>query len=766
MKPKRLFNALFTVILIFFLSSEVYAVEWEDFTDISGHWAEKTVRRGFDDGLITGLDESTVAPDAPITTAQMITILCRVLGVKETADISELGIPSDVWYAESAGKALGLGLISAQTGSLDAPMRRQDALSMTAKAFCLIPADPDYSVLNSFSDASNISAKNKGAMAALVSEKLIQGFDGSLNVNGKISRSEFLTVLYRIAENYISPDALTPAAEGGSVLKGGGTLSYIKTGKLWFDCSAENITLSGLTADSVTLRSHKLSNFNIYGSSNISRLIVNVGNGSLSLDSNGNAEIGMLRLESCTNADIGSDANAVEITGNGISAGISGRHDYLIISGNNNIVTLSQDVSLSRLKITGENNSISMKEGSSSGISACDAIEIAGKSNTLSFNVSSGTPKITAGGTGNKISSEFAGISVLDISGAKANLNISFFSEVTDLKITGNENLISLKYILIKSANEEKSADKESSSGNAEKGIGGGIGTASVSGDANWITLSCGNMSSLSVSGKYNTVGKGGSGSAAILDIPGSDNAFTLFEGCEIGAAKVSGKNNSINIDGTAHSVTLDGRKNTLSGSGKVKLLTINASGCTVKVAAESVTDNSGAADVDRVLQLVTLGYRGNYTLKWAQEHDYEDYEKEIWVNAKGYSSHTEYLIWVNLSMQRVNIFKGSKGDWELCYSCIVGTGAQGSGTPVGTWTTTYKLASGWNTSTYTVKPVVGFRQGTGYAFHSRLYHPGTTRLSDPSIGYPISHGCVRMYDEDVRYIYENIPSGTTVVVY
>ena len=36
----------------------------------------------------------------------------------------------------------------------------------------------------------------------------------------------------------------------------------------------------------------------------------------------------------------------------------------------------------------------------------------------------------------------------------------------------------------------------------------------------------------------------------------------------------------------------------------------------------------------------------------------------------------------------------------------------------------------------------------------------------DASIGYPISHGCVRMYDEDVAYIYNNIPVGTTVVVF
>jgi len=64
------------------------------------------------------------------------------------------------------------------------------------------------------------------------------------------------------------------------------------------------------------------------------------------------------------------------------------------------------------------------------------------------------------------------------------------------------------------------------------------------------------------------------------------------------------------------------------------------------------------------------------------------------------------------------------------------------------------------------VRPVVNFRVGSGYAFHSRLYNPGHNYLTDPSIGFPVSHGCIRMYDEDVQWIYDNIPNNTSVVVF
>ena len=169
--------------------------------------------------------------------------------------------------------------------------------------------------------------------------------------------------------------------------------------------------------------------------------------------------------------------------------------------------------------------------------------------------------------------------------------------------------------------------------------------------------------------------------------------------------------------------------------------------------------------DRDRILELVTSPYRGNYTLEYALENDYEDFEKTIWVNARGYSSDTQYLVWVNLAYQRVNIFEGSEGEWELVRSGIVGTGAPGTGTPVGIWKTTYKQEYGWTTGSYTVVPVVRFKGG-GYAFHSRLYYPNTWTLNDPSIGFPVSHGCVRMYQEDIQWMFDNVPDGSTVVVF
>ena len=160
----------------------------------------------------------------------------------------------------------------------------------------------------------------------------------------------------------------------------------------------------------------------------------------------------------------------------------------------------------------------------------------------------------------------------------------------------------------------------------------------------------------------------------------------------------------------------------------------------------------------------ITDVYSGDYTLKWAQEHDYSQEVKELFVNFKGYSSETSYLVWISKGVQRVNIFLGSRGNWQLIRTCIVGTGAPKTPTPGGIFKTTIRQ-EGWYTPDYTVKPVVRFKGG-GYAFHSRLYWPDSGKLKDPSIGFPVSHGCVRMYDEDVQWIYDYIPTKTTVLSY
>lgn len=151
----------------------------------------------------------------------------------------------------------------------------------------------------------------------------------------------------------------------------------------------------------------------------------------------------------------------------------------------------------------------------------------------------------------------------------------------------------------------------------------------------------------------------------------------------------------------------------------------------------------------------------GNYS----QSGDYTAAEKETFVNVSGFSSTTPYLIWVNTLHQKVNIFIGEKNNWKIYKSCTCATGANKTPTPLGI----YKYCArdtAWIKPEYQVRPILYIDIGRGLAFHSRLYSPDGSVLTDGTMGRPVSHGCIRMMDDDIRWMELYMTFGTTVVVY
>ena len=142
---------------------------------------------------------------------------------------------------------------------------------------------------------------------------------------------------------------------------------------------------------------------------------------------------------------------------------------------------------------------------------------------------------------------------------------------------------------------------------------------------------------------------------------------------------------------------------------------------------------------------------------------DYDNKDKETFVNAKDYKSDTEYLVWISLERQKINVFKGSQGKWNIYAVFPCATGKNSTPTIDGVFKYS-KYTPRWNFGSYYVKYVLIFNGG--HAFHSRTYRTATDKLLDETIGTTTSLGCVRMYDEDVIWMKDNLPLGSTVMVY
>ena len=136
--------------------------------------------------------------------------------------------------------------------------------------------------------------------------------------------------------------------------------------------------------------------------------------------------------------------------------------------------------------------------------------------------------------------------------------------------------------------------------------------------------------------------------------------------------------------------------------------------------------------------------------------------ENEMQARANFYSSSTPYLILVNRSTHKVGVFRGWQGSWQNVFYWDCSDGAPSTPTVEGTFTVGirgYYFDSGASRCYWYTQ----FRGN--YLFHSVLYNKNGT-LRDGRLGMPLSHGCVRLDINNAKWIYDNIPSGTTVVVY
>ena len=143
---------------------------------------------------------------------------------------------------------------------------------------------------------------------------------------------------------------------------------------------------------------------------------------------------------------------------------------------------------------------------------------------------------------------------------------------------------------------------------------------------------------------------------------------------------------------------------------------------------------------------------------------DYTQAQKETFVNGGEYTSDTEYLVWVSLYTQKVNVFSGKKGQWVLEKSFDCATGINSTPTITGAFRVTSTAERWYLGEDAYVEPVLVFNGGAGIT--SQPYSADTDRVIDSTMGRPASGGSVRLVPEDIEWLYETIPVGTSVIVF
>lgn len=133
-----------------------------------------------------------------------------------------------------------------------------------------------------------------------------------------------------------------------------------------------------------------------------------------------------------------------------------------------------------------------------------------------------------------------------------------------------------------------------------------------------------------------------------------------------------------------------------------------------------------------------------------------------MYARANMYSSSTPYIVLVDRGNRKIGVYQGWQGAWRNVkyWSCTVGAPS----TP--TVSGVFKVGSrGYYFNSGNVRCFWWTQFYGDYLFHSTTYyHNGA--VADSRLGLALSHGCVRLDINNAKWIYDTIPSGTTVVVY
>ncbi len=185
-------------------------------------WYAEAVSAAVDNGLLYGKSSTILDPNGDMTRAEMAAIINRSFGCYKTADISQYkDVSNSKWYYKDVALAVQMGTYVGRSSSAmapDAPISRQEAMTVVARALELDYDEYAKTDLSKFADEKNISSWALPYVRAMVGADYIHGRGKVLAPLNNITRAEFAQIFANIIGSYITVKGSYDKDIKGSVL--------------------------------------------------------------------------------------------------------------------------------------------------------------------------------------------------------------------------------------------------------------------------------------------------------------------------------------------------------------------------------------------------------------------------------------------------------------------------------------------------------------------------------------------------------------------
>ena len=200
-------------------------------------WYAEAVSAAVDNGLLYGKSATVIDPNGDMTRAEMAAIINRSFGCYVKADISKYtDVSKSKWYYDDIAMSVQMGTYNGRSASAmapDAPITRQEAMTVVARALELDYDSYSKTDLSAFSDRSEISNWALPYVRAMVGADYIHGRGKILAPLDNITRAEFAQIFHNIIGSYITVKGTYDKDIKGSIL--------IRTD----DVTLQNMTVDG-----------------------------------------------------------------------------------------------------------------------------------------------------------------------------------------------------------------------------------------------------------------------------------------------------------------------------------------------------------------------------------------------------------------------------------------------------------------------------------------------------------------------------------------
>lgn len=165
--------------------------------------------------------------------------------------------------------------------------------------------------------------------------------------------------------------------------------------------------------------------------------------------------------------------------------------------------------------------------------------------------------------------------------------------------------------------------------------------------------------------------------------------------------------------------------------------------------------------DIEGYISTYYLSQDGNKPN--ALNFKYFDNDMTRFVNDNNFKSSSNYLLVTSLKEKFTYVFIKKNNKWEQLYKWQCTVGKPSTPTIEGTFYISGRKPY-FGTDKYRV--LYATRISGAYYYHSTLYNAEGTMKTDSRLGLALSHGCIRLDTNNAKWIYENIPDGTTVFIH